>query len=162
MHNNKIRKIGNSVLCSGTYVLKNWDKFLRSIIIDELCDLELPEECDFPIANAHDFLMGACNLFALALHKKFGYKVYTIKHENQIYHYFCITYSKGHKIFIDVRGMTSNFEDFMLGVLLPQNSEYFIHKIEINEDEELSEKWAKEGLLFANAIISKFPEFYSI
>lgn len=163
--NNGIKKITQDIFCSGAYLFKDWETYLRSISFEKLCDFKPSEDSAFPYDNAHDFQMGSCELFALALHRKFRYEVYEIVQNGNMIHTFCIAYNKGHKIYIDVRGMTSSFDIFMAGVeqvaIKPLNADYCIRLRNIKEDEDLNEEWAKEGLRFANSIINMYPEYYT-
>ena len=130
-------------------------------IIDRLYGMSYKDLPDFPYDNAHVFLMGSCQLFALALHKKFGYRIYVIMQDKPL-HWFCRFCYEGRYIYVDVRGATSDFEEFKAGIVEWKNAPYCICSSNINEDEELNEEWAEEGLLFANKIIEQFPEYYSI
>ncbi len=76
---------------------------------------ELPN----PYEDASYFLQGSCELFALALHQEFGFKVYTIPTKIS-FHCFCKSNYNGAEVYIDVRGATTDFNEFISGVYLPK------------------------------------------
>ena len=58
-----------------------------------------------------DFLHGYCNYFSLALHNKYGYEIMNLYNcDKTLIHSFC-TYKKN---FIDIRGITSNLNEFLI------------------------------------------------
>lgn len=69
-----------------------------------------------PYDGAHDFLQGSCQLFSLALHKKFGYEAFEIQGKNGVY-YFCRSTHNGQPIYIDIRGATTDFNEFLAGTM---------------------------------------------
>ena len=63
--------------------------------------------------NPYDFLHGYCHIFALALHNQFHYPIYVIKNSNnEIVHFYCKDIFKDKPIYIDVRGITNDFDTF--------------------------------------------------
>lgn len=84
-------------------------------------------------ASAHIFLMGSCNLFALALNEKFGYALCQID-KGTSHHYFCITEcvdnnSEKKYPLIDVRGMTTDFFKFRRTSCVPTAAVEDVEKI---------------------------------
>ena len=69
----------------------------------------------FIFYNADVFRQGVCQLFAYALNQKFGYKVYEINVAGA-FHIFCKTLDNQ---YVDVRGMTPSFSEFICGLELP-------------------------------------------
>lgn len=69
------------------------------------------ELMDCPYTDADDFRQGSCQLFAYALNEKYGYPVYIIE-KGPYFHIFCKT--KDGLNYVDVRGMTSSFCEFIL------------------------------------------------
>ena len=68
--------------------------------------------------SAYDFLHGYFDIFAYALQRKFEYPVKVIRNRdnllNEIVHYYCeTTLSDGRKAYIDVRGITTDFDLFI-------------------------------------------------
>jgi len=73
--------------------------------------------------SAEIFLHGYCDIFALALHQAFGYKMEQMADSAEpdtLVHAYCVSHNAaGNKVFIDVRGVTGSegalfgpFEDF--------------------------------------------------
>ena len=111
----------------------------------------------FAFDDADDFRHGACQLFAYALKEAFGYKVYKIQ-SNKSFHIFCK--SDDGRVYIDVRGKTSSFEEFV--------QELFLINSEIDNSEEyqfieadFNQPFHDVGLLFAEAIIRNDPKRYA-
>ncbi len=63
--------------------------------------------------NAFDFLHGYCNEFADFLHKKYGYQVEAVKEDGELVHMYCTADISGKKHYIDIRGITDSWEEFM-------------------------------------------------
>lgn len=65
--------------------------------------------------NLNDFLHGYCTEFAACLHNTFGYDMYQIKDENTkaLIHAFCMANVNGRRCFIDIRGITDRWDDFI-------------------------------------------------
>ena len=110
--------------------------------------------------NADDFRQGSCQLFALALHHIFGYSSYIIN-EDSSNHYFCKKSCGGTTYYIDVRGITTDFNRFSesLSFLHPKLDTSTIYRI---EDEMPDEKIHLIGLGFARWIIKTNPVLYKI
>ena len=115
----------------------------------------------------YDFLHGYCLIFALALHKKFQYSIYVIKNENNaIVHYYCKPTYKDKPLYIDVRGITNDFdafadefEDFI------EKNEIFSHNTPVNIEkiENMIKKDKTEAVLqTAFYIIDDQPNGYNI
>ncbi len=64
--------------------------------------------------NAYQFLHGYCYVFAEALHDIYGYQVENAYGENGfLVHSYCITYDEDSPLFIDVRGITDDYQEFI-------------------------------------------------
>lgn len=64
--------------------------------------------------STHDLLHGYCTTFAKLLHRKYGYPVYKIEKKNGNYiHCFCTAIWNGITYYIDVRGITNNYDEFI-------------------------------------------------
>lgn len=120
--------------------------------------------------TAGDFLTGSCQLFALTLHRKFGYTVYEIirkkdlndPDKDSLVHAFCKFQYDGIDLYVDVRGITSEYDNFMKGVILPENEACAVRPRDLKKDNaDLSETdiWAT---CFAAYIIDQHPEYYSL
>lgn len=116
---------------------------------------------DYIYYNAEIFLHGLCHVFAYALHQKFGYQVIEIKNNSgTMVHWFCTHRYKGKKIYIDVRGMTSDFNCF-INEFMPDIGIEYDQRI-INNFFEYSDEWEEEQIVFAEEIINKYYNNYSI
>lgn len=67
--------------------------------------------------SAIDCLHGLCTVFAYALHKEFGYEIYSIYDEYDgdevIVHAYCAVPNGEETVYVDVRGYTTDFVLFM-------------------------------------------------
>ena len=109
--------------------------------------------------NAEIFLHGFCHIFAYALHKKYGYKIFEFKNPSgTMIHWCCIKKYKGYKLFIDVRGITSNYNEF-LDEFQPDMGECPTIKNIVNLS-KYNDEWEEKWVDFANEIIEKYPEYY--
>lgn len=99
--------------------------------------------------------------FSYALMKKFGYAPYKIKDKNHV-HYFCQASYQKKRVYIDVRGMTSDFGEFLQSSCISADEAITITPQEISDDElfeiEQDKIW---GLPFAKAIIERDKTCYS-
>ena len=61
-----------------------------------------------------EFLHGACVEFACVLHDRYGYTVEHLRHpDGTLCHAYCIAHGKELRYFIDIRGITDNWNDFV-------------------------------------------------
>lgn len=64
--------------------------------------------------SAYDFLHGFCNIFAEVLNAKYGYPIYVIIDDNgYCVHCFCVNIVNGVNYYIDVRGITTDYIEFI-------------------------------------------------
>lgn len=69
---------------------------------------------EFPYGDASSLLCGSCQLFALSLSKLLGYQVYLIEsEETRHFHAFCRVHKEKVLYYIDARGATTSFDEFM-------------------------------------------------
>lgn len=125
----------------------------KSINLEQL--VETDER--FVFDNADVFRQGVCQIFAYALHKRFGYKVYEIRIEIGC-HIFCKTSDNQ---YVDVRGITNSFKEFILGTEVP-NIEEDNSEIYTFTDEDFSCYYCDIALGFANALIDSDIERYKL
>lgn len=115
-------------------------------------------DSDFVLDNADVFRQGVCQLFAYALNEKFEYPVFKIAVDRS-FHIFCK--SKDGKYYIDVRGITSDYDKFISGVDVPykpvDNSEPYSFV-----QGDCTGAHYDIGLLFARAIIEDDEERYQL
>ena len=141
-------------------------KEFRWNIENKLKEIENPNydeklyDLDCPYDNAYIFLQGICNIFALCLHNKYGYEICELNDENGTCHYFCIDYNKGVKRYIDVRGITTSYEEFINEFPNLKNKNIIQHK-KINPlDFKDDEIWENAGYKFAEYVIDEKEKFY--
>lgn len=132
---------------------------LETVKIEDFPEIEINdpnETC--PYAAASDFLMGSCQLFALELNRKFGYPIYAIILKGQMIHCFCQVRRDETTFYIDVRGITNNYSDFLLETNVSEEDDFTIQEYKV----DLSDEWVEIGLKFARLLIEKNPEYYKI
>lgn len=132
---------------------------LKKVGVDLFPQLEIDdpnERC--PYTDASDFLMGSCQLFAIELNEKYGYPIYEINLNGQLIHCFCKVQENDTTYYIDVRGITTDFTEFMSEVNVLASANF---KIKEYADESLDE-WDEVGLRFARLLIERNPEYYEI
>ena len=62
----------------------------------------------------NEFLYEYCEVFAVALHQHFGYKIeYLYDTNNQLVHAYCILSIGGKIHYIDIRGITDDWDEFI-------------------------------------------------
>ena len=121
--------------------------------------LKEDEDLEYLYYYADVFRQGSCQLFALALHRRFNYKTY--KMEKDGIHYFCKVFVGKDSLYIDVRGVCDDVEMFtsdltMSSTTIDSSTEYDIEQeVPIREIDKL-------GLAFAEWIIQKWESRYKI
>lgn len=158
-----MKKSNNSYFYSGHY-LKNSQTIrdsLEKISFDDSYIVSGDGDAnDCPFDYAHIFLQGACNMFAYALHERFGYSIYKIEScSDKATHWFCETIFQGKVVYVDVRGGTTDFDMFLSTLVRSMGDNYHVTQ-DRAEEQRTSEKWFDTGLKFAHAIIDQNPEFY--
>ena len=129
---------------------------------------EGPNDNEFPYDTADSLLCGSCRLFALALKEVFGYTPYLIKGNNKKgFHAFCQVYRNGKWYYIDARGITSSFDEFLSGITMFVPGEYTIRILEDKDIEEwktenndYNDDYEEKGFLFARTVIENYKECY--
>lgn len=137
----------------------------KSLCTIDVADfIEVPDDDEFPYSSAHQLLRGSCHIFALALEKVFGYTPYIIEGKNGSgFHTFCQIYKRLSWIYVDARGMTSSFDEFMDVAKEFVTDEYTIRSIVAKDIDE----WKKDdeyfdlALDFAVAMIEKYRDYYT-
>lgn len=64
-------------------------------------------------ATPMDYLHGKCDVFASFIKRHLGYPIYAIKKDGHIVHVFNMVEKNGENLYIDVRGITNDFEEFI-------------------------------------------------
>lgn len=111
----------------------------------------------FPFKDADAFRQGACQLFADALKKRFGHKVYIIESGNA-FHIFCK--SEDGRLYIDVRGKTPSFNEFVQGLFGINNETDNSQEYKF-VDSDFNQPFHDIGRKFAEAIIRNDEERYA-
>lgn len=66
------------------------------------------------LMTAYDYLHGHCDLFAYALYERYSLPLYEIRNnKNDLVHCFAITETSSGKMFVDVRGATTDYFEFV-------------------------------------------------
>jgi len=140
------------------------EKSLENIRYSEF--FEEPDVDDFPYDSACQLLCGSCHIFALSLQKLLNYNAYIIEGNDKVsFHTFCQVYQNEKWYYIDARGVTSSFDEFIKGIIEFVHDEYTIRPIsddDIRKWEEDSNKYDKEGYEFAEAVIKKYKKHYTV
>ena len=124
-----------------------------------------PDNDEFPYDSADVLLCGSCHIFALSLQKLLNYNVYIIEgNKEKGFHVFCQVYRNMKWYYVDARGVTSSFDEFMDVAGKFVRDEYTIRlvsKADIEEWKKDSE-YDKEAYEFAEMVIKKFEKYYTI
>ena len=168
MNNDTMQPNGWFHFHKGHYLEDNVSKSLNRITNDGYSKIQCKDEnaMDYLYTDAWIFLHGSCHLFALALHKEFGYEVYEIRdYDDYMRHVFCKATYRGQDVYIDVRGVTNDFSECMSDFQnMFYNSFYYgVYRIvarNLEEDMKLGDEGDMTGYLFAQSIIKKYRNFY--
>ena len=147
----------------GFYNEKNVYKALRKIHYSDF--FEDFDDNEFPYDTAADFLCGSCDIFAISLSELLNYSAYIISGKTEkSFHAFCQIYKNRQRYFVDVRGITTDFSEFMKDVNEFVDGEYTVRPL-LEEDVkswETDSYFRKEGYGFAKAIINKYKCCYTL
>ncbi len=126
---------------------------------------EEPEDDEFPLDSAYWLLCGSCNHWAVSLQKVLGYTPYVIEQiDGRGFHAFCQIYHNGTLFYVDARGITSSFDEFMTIARKFVKGEYIIKLAtpEVIEEWERDVDYNEEAYAFAEAVINKFINYYTL
>jgi hypothetical protein len=147
----------------GFYNCSDIDEALSEIKYEELLGKKLKKEnlC----WSAWLLLNGCCNIFATELRKALGYEVFIIEQINKKgFHVFCQACMDNDWYYIDVRGVTTNFDEFLKGIRMFIKSEFIVRKVtskdiatwdEFNDEKDIA-------IELSQAIIRKYKNYYMI
>lgn len=102
--------------------------------------------------------------YDIALNRLFSYRAYIIKgNESNSFHAFCQIYKNSQWYYVDARGVTSSFDEFIDDAKQFITNEYTIQPI----TEEDIKSWEQEpyfddAIEFAKGIIKKYNSYYMI
>lgn len=148
---------------TGYYLEPFWTikERLNNITFEDIMGYKPPDDEEFIYYDAEIFLNGSCQLFSYALMEKLGYSPYKIEDKNHV-HYFCQASYQKKRVYIDVRGMTSDFGEFLQSSCISDDEAIVITPQEISNKDlfeiEQDKMW---GLPFARAIIERDKTYYS-
>ena len=157
-----------------TFALYGWHKgfYNDEDFSDALMDVEYKDffeypdnDDEFPYDSAYDLLKGSCHHFALALGKVLGYTPYIIQEKNKRrFHAFCQIYKDRKWYYVDARGITSSFDEFMVVASEFVGDEYIIRPVTLGDIEEWKNdsNYEDEALSFAEAVIEKYKDYYRL
>lgn len=111
---------------------------LRNVVYEGDYD----DEC--PYTDAYDFLQGSCDIFAEILSETFGYKRYIISDGNS-FHIFCKLFYNTEEVYIDIRGYTSDYNEFVEGLPYVNKATACIRELNA-EDKTDEQEWYMDGL----------------
>lgn len=127
---------------------------------------EYPADDDeFPYDTAYPLLCGSCHHFALSLQKLLNYTPYIIEGKNQKgFHAFCQLYKNRTWFYIDARGITTSFSEFMDIAKTFVTDEYIIRPVNSEDVQEWEDdfKYNDEAYAFAEYIINTFKDCYTL
>lgn len=140
-------------------------------ITESLCEIrytdffEYPDDDYFPYESAAVLLRGSCNHFAVSLQKILGYIPYVIRgKDNKGFHAFCQIYKSGTFYYVDARGITTSFDEFMMVAREFVSDEYTINPVTVEDIEEweANSEYDEEAYAFAEAVIIKYKDYYTL
>lgn len=119
------------------------------------------------LITAYDYLHGYCDLFAYALHERYGLPLYEIRDDkNDLVHCFAIAETSSGKMFVDVRGATTDyfefiedFEDFIEDV-----TDFSVYRIDPIDSQSLFFSVAipdEDHKAFLDHFFSDYDNYYS-
>lgn len=126
---------------------------------------EEPDDDEFPLDSAYWLLCGSCNHWAVSLQNVLGYTPYVIEQiDGRGFHAFCQIYHNRTLFYVDARGITSSFDEFMTIARKFVNGEYIIKPVtpEVIEEWERDVDYNEEAYAFAEAVINKFRNYYTL
>lgn len=147
----------------GFYNDNDFNESLQNIRYSDY--FEPPDDEEFLHTCAYYLLCGSCHIFALSLKKIFAYDAYIIEEVNDKgFHVFCQIYENRQVYYIDARGITTSFDEFMDVAKTFINDEYIIRPVESSDIEKWTEgdPYIDKGYAFAEAIIENYKECYTM
>lgn len=126
---------------------------------------EDPDDDEFPYDAADSLLCGSCQFFALSLQKVLGYNPYIIQgNDESSFHVFCQIYQRSKWYYVDARGITTSFDEFMSVARMYVSGEYSIRPVASDDIEEWEKgsDFKEEAYAFSEAIIEKYRGYYTL
>lgn len=152
-----MKQLDNGHLCSGFYetVEVDIEKVLRDISFPE------GEMEEFPYGSPHDFLQGSCELFAYALKQRFGYEICEVRNsDGGNPHWFGRVKRQELIFYVDVRGMTTDYDLFLSGLAYPPKDPQPL--LVVTDDVvDFHDDWTNLGIEIALRFIDEHSGYYS-
>lgn len=150
----------------GLYNVDDVDDITDALLKIRYTDFfEYPDDEEFPYDSVHSLLRGLCNYFAVAPKNVLGYTPYIIeKADKKGLYAFCQVYKNGRLYYVDARGVTSSFDEFMVVAREFVRGEYTIREAtqDVIEEWERGSEYNEEAYAFAEAVIRKYIECYIV
>lgn len=148
----------------GFYNDEDFSKALLNIDYTEFFEYPFDDDM-FPYDSAYPLLRGSCNHFAVALHNVLGYNAYIIQEKDRksSFHAFCQIFKDRTLYYVDARGITTSFNEFMSVAREFVHDEFIIRPLEETDIAEWKEEeYFDEAMAFAKAVIKKYKECYTL
>lgn len=150
----------------GFYSEKDAVKALEIIDYSDCFECSDPDEDDrFIYSSADHLLHGECTCFALALKDIFGYFPCIIERKGGVgFHAYCQKTKNGKTYYIDARGVTESFEEFMTVAREFVGDEYIVRTVTEKElkDWVSDDEYYEYALAFSTALINDYKDYYTI
>ena len=121
---------------------------------------------DEHVTSAGCLLRGSCQAFALKIEEILGYKAFIIEEkERHRFHAFCLAFLNGKKAYIDARGVTTSFDEFMEVAREFVEGPFDIRRInekDVAKWQSSSDNSHEEHLALAEKVIIDNTECYKI
>lgn len=167
MHNREnFISLANYGWHKGFYVDDDFSKSLLQIEYTDFFDKPAyaDDDDDFLFDTAHELLRGSCHHFAWAAQRVLDYRPYIIKEtDGKGFHALCQVYKKRRMYYIDARGVTTSFNEFMTVAKEFVRGEFVIRPIEKADiDSWEKDDFNGERLAFAEEFIKRYKDCYTI
>ena len=144
----------------------NDDNYSDSLLRIRYSDyFEEPDDDEFPYDSAYVLLNGSCNHFAVSLRNVFYYNVHVIEAKDRKgFHAFCQVYKNRQWYYVDARGITSSFDEFLAGIKTFVRDEFTIRPMEECDLQEWEKdfNYNSEAYAFSDTIIKDYSECYIV
>lgn len=156
---------GNGHFHKGFYILgnKKLNTALSKIINSKWNFEDIDDDKDgFAYEDADVFRMGSCQLFSLALNQELGLAAYELRNtQNSLIHAFCVFEFLHKKVYVDVRGATTDLKEFLTGLYVDPKEKLFCLPQDVKGEKDNLTADEKIGYEFALEVIRRNPGFYS-
>lgn len=159
--NSRSKIKSNKNFHKGFYLYGNENITYKLLGIKSSFPAEIRSYNDKIYYQADVFLHGICHVFAYTLHQRFGYDILEIENESgTTTHWCCLSKYRGKDLYIDVRGMTTDFNE-VLWDFRPNIDNHPVKRI-IEDLSPYEDEWEDDTIKFANELIDKYFDYYSL